>query len=86
MRRLCLLGLLICTTVFQTLAQKRIADQREYELFTQVVQEREPAIKITLLLAWEANYPDSDYKRERSLMLAAGACQAVRLRMPSRLG
>jgi hypothetical protein len=56
--------------VAPTLAQKRIADQREYELYQQTGAEREPIRRLAILLEWEAAYPTTDFQRERLLWFA----------------
>src|SRR5882762_6183090 len=56
--------------VAPTLAQKRIADQREYELYQQVSREREPIKRLAVLLEWETAYPNTDFQRERLVWLA----------------
>jgi len=45
--------------------EKKVKDQGEYDLFTAVTKETDPAKKLALLNTWKEKYPDSDYKLDR---------------------
>ncbi|MBI3474039.1 MAG: hypothetical protein HY013_22005 [Candidatus Solibacter usitatus] len=79
MRHSFLLGMFALALAFPAPAQKRIADQREYELFQRATSEASPLERIASLLEWEAAYPNTGFQRERILMFAAAYKDAGQL-------
>ena len=55
---------------------KAVKDQGEYDIYSAVSKETDPAKKLDLLKQWEQKYPDSDFKGDRTLM-NAGAEQQI---------
>ena len=53
------------TTPAPAAKEKKVKDQGEYDLFTAVTKETDPAKKLALLNTWKEKYPDSDYKLDR---------------------
>src|SRR5438067_9800649 len=70
----CSLGALVVAVltigVVPAIAQKRIADQREFDLFQQASTEPEPLKRLDALKEWESSYPNSEFRRERLLFFA----------------
>jgi hypothetical protein len=52
-------------------AQVRPVSSEEFEFFQRVNQERQPARQISVLLEWEAAFPNSAWQRERILFLVS---------------
>src|SRR5258708_6636523 len=52
------------------IAQRRIADQREFDLFQQASTEHDALKRLVALREWEASYPNSDFRRERMLFFS----------------
>ena len=59
------------TTPAPAAKEKKVKDQGEYDLFTGVTKETDPAKKLALLNTWKEKYPDSDYKLERLQFILA---------------
>jgi tetratricopeptide (TPR) repeat protein len=49
--------------------QKKVKDQGEYDVFNAVTKEADGKKKIALLEKWKKDYPDSDYKEDRLLIM-----------------
>lgn len=70
MTRLCkraFAGLAISLGVMAQSLPRNWASRAEYRLGTKALQERDPNRQITLLRQWQVQYPQSDFKRERTL-------------------
>ncbi len=52
------------------LAEKKVKDQGEYDIYTAVSKETDPNKQLQLLQTWKEKYPDSDYKEDRAAMVA----------------
>lgn len=48
--------------------EKKVKDQGEYDIFTAVTKETDPAKKVALIATWKEKYPESDYKVDRLLI------------------
>lgn len=48
--------------------KKQVKDQGEYDLFTAVTKETDPAKKVALIATWKEKYPESDYKVDRLII------------------
>lgn len=70
MRHTCWLVLLVWSLPLPIYAQRHYASAEEYEFSQEATQARDPAERIQLLRDWEAAYPSSDFRQERTLMLA----------------
>ena len=65
----CRVAVLALSFLLPCLAQKNWADKAEYDLYTSISNEADEAQRIALLYEWEAEYPDTEFERERLLLL-----------------
>ncbi len=69
----------LCLSATAALAQeKKVKDQKEYDLFTAATKEADPAKKAQYLDQWKTEYPESDYKVERQTLIATNYFQGLR--------
>jgi hypothetical protein len=64
-----LFALLVLALAAPASAQRRWAGAAEYELYQRAYNEVEPTRQIGVLLEWEADFPSSEFQRERMAML-----------------
>ncbi len=69
MRDLCLLILIVIALAARGSAQKRVANDVEYQLIRRASQETEATRQVEVLLEWEAAFPASELQRDRIEML-----------------
>jgi hypothetical protein len=65
----CRAAVLALAFLLPCIAQKNWTDRAEYDLFTSINEEADAAQQIALLYEWEAEYPDTEFQRERLLLL-----------------
>jgi len=53
----------------------QVKDQGEYDLYQAISKEKDPPKQLDLLRQWEQKYPDSDFKGQRSIMIAQAESQ-----------
>ncbi|MEZ5400493.1 MAG: hypothetical protein R2729_12545 [Bryobacteraceae bacterium] len=58
--------------------EKKVKDQKEYDLFTAATKEQDATKKAQYLDQWKKEYSDSDYKLERQTMIATNYFQGLR--------
>jgi hypothetical protein len=79
MRKACLTMIFAFALGCPVLAQVRSVSSEEFEFFQRVNQERQPARQISVLLEWEAAFPNSGWQRERMLFLVTAYKDAGQL-------
>ncbi len=67
--RICCLALLALNLAIPNYAQKRWADGREQNFFAQAGAEKDPSKLVQILLKWEAEFPTSEFARERNIWI-----------------
>ena len=65
----CRVAVLALAFLLPCFAQKNWTDRAEYDLFTRINKEADAAQQIALLYKWEAEYPQTEFERERLLYL-----------------
>jgi hypothetical protein len=62
----------------QTSNVPKVKDQGEYDLTQAIQKEKDPQKQLELLKQWEQEYPDSDFRGQRSLAMAQADSQIMK--------